>query len=41
MDEMQLPHSGWRNGEVPVTHAPDGAATVAETKGGVLGGFYV
>ncbi|MET8787347.1 hypothetical protein [Streptomyces sp. NPDC004589] len=41
MEKIRLPHSGRGNGTVPVSHAPNSAATVVEIKSGILSAFYV
>lgn len=41
MEDIRLPHSGRGKGTVPVSHAPDGAATIVEIKGGLLSSFHV
>ncbi|GAA0953266.1 hypothetical protein [Actinocorallia libanotica] len=39
--ETPLPFRGWRKGRIPVTHAPEGQATIAEMKGRLLGSLDV
>ncbi|MCA6091038.1 hypothetical protein LE181_02485 [Streptomyces sp. SCA3-4] len=41
MDKINLPHQGWRRASVPVSHAPDGTATILELQGNVLSSYFV
>ncbi|MBD2899912.1 hypothetical protein amrb99_89090 [Actinomadura sp. RB99] len=41
MNKIDLPHSGWGNGTVPVEHAPGDDGTVLEIQGNRLGGYNV
>ncbi|MFE0176867.1 hypothetical protein ACFWZ2_31640 [Streptomyces sp. NPDC059002] len=41
MNKINLPHRGWRRGSVPVSHAPDGEATVVELQGNILSSYFV
>ncbi|MER6817864.1 hypothetical protein ABT299_52235 [Spirillospora sp. NPDC000708] len=41
MNKVDLPHSGWGNGTVPVEHAPGDDGTVLEIQGNRLGGYNV
>lgn len=41
MERMHLPHSGWGNGTVPVSHGASSTATIVEVTGWPLAAFYV